>query len=143
MIFSKDEQWSLVKLNIQSKWSMTFCQIRHGLLPYVSIFYLLIHLFTQFIIYLPINHPPTHLLFTYLYTYLFTYTFSPTYLHTYLYFSHLYDLLTYVPTYLHIICFPIHPLIYLILTTRCNHQVQPLNSAIKFTQILAIKFILN
>jgi hypothetical protein len=87
---------------------MIFIQIWHGPLPYVFIFYLLIH------IYLLIIHP---------FTYPPTYTFSPTYVHIYLCFSPLYNLLTYLPTYLHIIYFPIHPFIFLILITKCNHYV--------------------
>jgi hypothetical protein len=46
MIFNKNDQWFLIKLNILLKWLMTFSQIQHGLLPYEFTSYLFIHLFT-------------------------------------------------------------------------------------------------
>jgi hypothetical protein len=78
---------------------MILNQIWHGLLPYVSTFYL------------------------------FTYTFSPTYLHAYVCFSPSYEPPIYLPTYLHIIHLPIHPFTYLILTMRFSHYVKPLRLA--------------
>jgi len=87
---------------------------------------------TYFLNHLSIYYPLTHLPIIYLPTY----TFSLTYLHTYLYFSLLSDLPTYLPTYLYIVYYPIHPLTYLILPTKCNHYVEPLDLVIRFTQIL-------
>jgi len=85
---------------------MIFSQIQHGLLPYISTSYLLIHLFTLLTTNLPITHPPTHLPIIYLSTYIFH--LCTTYP------------LTYPPTYM-FIYYLIHPPTYLILTIKCNH----------------------
>jgi hypothetical protein len=69
---------------------------------------LLIHPLNYLINYLPTYYPPTHLL-------IITDWPIRIYFLTYL--------PTYLPTYLHIIYLPIHPLTYLILTNKCNHEV--------------------
>jgi len=103
MIFSKNDQWSLIKLKILSRWLMILNQIWHGLLPYLSTFYLL-----------P-THPPTY----YLHVNLFTYTFSPTYLHTYLCFSPSYESpIIYMSTYLPIL---FHLPTYILFTYLSTH----------------------
>jgi len=88
-------------------------------------------------IYLLPIHPPIYLI-NYLLTYYPHTHYSPTYI-----FSLLYNLLTYLPTYLHIIYLHIHPLTYLSLATRCSHHIYTLSVYTKFkvsTLCLTIRF---
>ncbi len=128
MVFNQVQ--NLVKmandLQLNMTWSITLC-----------IYLLPIHPFIHLINYLPTYYsPPTYY---YLPMYLHIPFHLPTYIPTFVF----HFCMTYLPIYLHIIYLFIHPLTYLILTTRCNHEIYPLCLTIKFNQILYIMFNLN